>query len=53
MAKGKDDQDRAPLAVPLVPNYIQEKIHPRALIEDLRRHHPAAGRIAEPDGDTW
>ncbi|MEO8084205.1 MAG: site-specific DNA-methyltransferase, partial [Ardenticatenales bacterium] len=48
--KGKDDQDRAGLAVPLVPIYIQEKIHPRALIEDLRRHHPAAGRIAEPEG---
>lgn len=35
--KGKDEQDSADLAVPVVPIYIQEKIHPRALIEDLPR----------------
>jgi adenine-specific DNA-methyltransferase len=34
--RGKDEQDREDLAVPAVPIYIQEKIHPRALIEDLR-----------------
>ncbi len=34
--KGKDEQDRHPLEVPAVPVYIQEKVHPRALIEDLR-----------------
>src|SRR5919199_1039904 len=34
--KGKDEQDREDLAVPAVPIYIQEKIHPRAIIEDLR-----------------
>jgi len=34
--KGKDEQDRKPLTVPSVPIYIQEKIHPQALIEDLR-----------------
>jgi adenine-specific DNA-methyltransferase len=34
--KGKDDQDRAGLQVPVVPVYIQEKIHPKALIENLR-----------------
>jgi adenine-specific DNA-methyltransferase len=34
--KGKDDQDRQDLTVPAVPVYIQEKIHPRALIENLR-----------------
>jgi adenine-specific DNA-methyltransferase len=33
---GKDEQDRNPLAVPSVPIYIQEKISPQALIEDLR-----------------
>ncbi len=27
--KGKDEQDREDLAVPVVPIYIQEKIHPR------------------------
>jgi adenine-specific DNA-methyltransferase len=34
--KGKDEQDREPLEVPVVPVYIQEKIHPQALIENLR-----------------
>ncbi len=34
--KGKDAQDREPLAVPAVPIYIQEKIAPRAIIENLR-----------------
>jgi adenine-specific DNA-methyltransferase len=34
--KGKDEQDRQDLAVPVVPIYIQEKIHPLALIENLR-----------------
>jgi adenine-specific DNA-methyltransferase len=33
--KGKDDQDRRDLAVPIVPVYIQEKIHPQAVIDDL------------------
>ncbi len=39
--KGKDEQDQADLAVPIVPIYIQEKIHPQAIIEDLRRHADA------------
>ncbi len=34
--KGKDEQDRHDLEVPVVPVYIQEKIHPQALIENLR-----------------
>jgi very-short-patch-repair endonuclease/DNA modification methylase len=34
--KGKDEQDSKPLEVPVVPIYIQEKIHPQAIIEDLR-----------------
>ena len=35
--KGKDEQDSKDLEVPCIPIYIQEKIHPQALIEDLRR----------------
>ena len=35
--KGKDEQDRQPLEVPVLPIYIQEKIHPQALIEALPR----------------
>jgi adenine-specific DNA-methyltransferase len=34
--KGKDEQDAKDLEVPSVPIYIQEKIHPKYLIEDLR-----------------
>jgi adenine-specific DNA-methyltransferase len=34
--KGKDEQDQKPLDVPVLPIYIQEKIHPQAIIEDLR-----------------
>ena len=36
--KGKDEQDAEDLSVPVVPIYIQEKIHPQALIEDVRAH---------------
>lgn len=35
--KGKDEQDSKDLEVPAVPIYIQEKIHPQAVIEDLLR----------------
>src|ERR1017187_4742011 len=34
--RGKDEQDQTPLAVPAVPIYIQEKIHPQAIIENVR-----------------
>jgi adenine-specific DNA-methyltransferase len=39
--KGKDEQDRQDLAVPVVPIYIHEKIQPQAVIENLRAHAPA------------
>ncbi|HUU81485.1 MAG TPA: site-specific DNA-methyltransferase, partial [Acidobacteriota bacterium] len=34
--RGKDEQDSQDLEVPAVPVYIQEKIHPKHIIEDLR-----------------
>ncbi|MEL7626287.1 MAG: site-specific DNA-methyltransferase [Anaerolineaceae bacterium] len=34
--KGKDEQDRSDLAVPSVPIYIQEKIQPQAIVENVR-----------------
>jgi adenine-specific DNA-methyltransferase len=34
--KGKDEQDREPLEVSVVPIYIQESIQPRAIIENVR-----------------
>lgn len=43
--KGKDEQDREDLAVPMVPIYIQEKIHPQAIIDALpRTEHTAGGQ---------
>jgi len=33
---GKDEQDQNPLEVPAVPIYIQEKISPQAIIENVR-----------------
>jgi adenine-specific DNA-methyltransferase len=48
--KGKDEQDQSDLAIPSLPIYIQEKIAPQALIEDLR----AVGRKAsEPQIDLF
>ena len=48
--KGKDEQDRADLAVPVVPIYIQEKIHPQAIIEDFcRSRTEPAGRASQLD----
>ena len=34
--QGKDEQDRQDLAVPVVPIYIQEKIRPQAIVENVR-----------------
>ena len=34
--RGKDEQDTEDLEIPVVPIYIQEKIHPHAIIEDIR-----------------
>ncbi len=45
--RGKDDQDRADLAVPVVPIYIQEKVHPQAIVENLRLTAKAGEREPE------
>jgi len=50
--KGKDEQDAEPLEVPAVPIYIQEKIHPQAIVEDIRRT-AAAARPKEPQLDLF
>ena len=36
--RGKDEQDWSDLIVQAPPLYIQEKVHPKALIDDLIRH---------------
>jgi hypothetical protein len=47
--KGKDEQDHADLSVPVVPIYIQEKIHPQAIIQEFVTQARKAqnGSIAE------
>lgn len=45
--RGKDAQDREGLTVPAVPIYIQEKIHPQAIIADLKRRSDLAREEAE------
>jgi adenine-specific DNA-methyltransferase len=40
--RGKDTQDWSDLIVQTPPLYIQEKIHPKAIIDDLRRRADAA-----------
>ena len=45
--RGKDEQDLADLVVNVPPLYIQERVHPKALVDDLRRYsnerHEASG----------
>ena len=41
--QGKDEQDGEDLTVPVVPIYIQEKIHPQAIIDALPRTEQPAG----------
>ena len=42
--RGKDEQDWSDLVVPAPPLYIQEKVHPKALIDDLRRQSVNRGQ---------
>ncbi len=47
--RGKDAQDWSDLVVQAPPLYIQEKVHPKAIIDDLKRRGAAAGqRRARP-----
>ena len=40
--RGKDEQDLSDLVVQAPPLYIQEKVHPKVLIDDLRRRSEQA-----------
>ena len=46
--RGKDEQDWSDLVVPAPPLYIQEKVHPKVLIDDLLRRTKAADAEAAP-----
>ena len=49
--RGKDEQDWSDLVVQAPPLYIQEKVHPKVLIDDLLRRTEAAEKAsaAQPD----
>lgn len=47
--KGKDEQDWSDLVAVAPPIYIQEKIHPKAIIDDLKRR---AKKNQQQDDDT-
>ena len=46
--RGKDEQDWSDLVVLAPPLYIQEKVHPKVLIDDLLRRTEADDKAAEP-----
>ena len=46
--RGKDTQDWSDLVVNPPPIYIQEKVHPKAMIEDLRKEPARRARGDEP-----
>lgn len=50
--RGKDKEDGEPLQVAAPPIYIQEKIHPRALIENLRKQ-TATRKTGEKEQTDW
>ncbi len=47
--QGKDEQDSKELEVPVVPIYIQEKIHPRALVDEVKRNAKKPQKNELPD----
>ena len=47
--RGKDEQDWSDLVVHAPPLYIQEKVHPKVLIDDLVRQ---TERVKEQDPDS-
>jgi adenine-specific DNA-methyltransferase len=51
--RGKDEQDWSDLVVPAPPLYIQEKIHPKVLIDDLERSSEANGKSKEAQIDLF
>jgi len=51
--RGKDDEDWSSLVVPAPPLYIQEKFHPKVLIDDLLRQSKARADAAAPQIDLF
>jgi adenine-specific DNA-methyltransferase len=51
--RGKDEQDWSDLVVNAPPLYIQEKVHPKVLIDDLLRHTRAGAQPVEQQLDLF
>ena len=51
--RGKDEQDWSDLVVPAPPLYIQEKVHPKVLIDDLKRQTEASTDKSLPQFDLF
>src|SRR6202140_4732754 len=51
--RGKDERDWSDLVVPASPLYIQEKVHPKVLIDDLQRRSAAHAKAIEPQIDLF
>ena len=51
--RGKDQQDWSDLVVHAPPLYIQEKIHPKALMDDLLRQSAADAKAADAQIDLF
>ena len=51
--RGKDKQDWSDLVVNVPPLYIQEKIHPKAIIDDLKRRTQAAKQSTNDAPDLF
>ena len=51
--RGKDQQDWSDLVVQAPPLFIQEKVHPKALIDDLLRRSKASERAADDQIDLF
>jgi adenine-specific DNA-methyltransferase len=53
MWRGKDDQDWSDLVVQAPPLYIQEKVHPKVLIDDLLRRTAEDAKASLPQIDLF
>ncbi|KKM08718.1 DNA methylase [Clostridiales bacterium PH28_bin88] len=51
--RGKDEKDWSDLVVQAPPLYIQEKVHPKVLIDDLLRHSKAQDKGEDPQLDLF
>lgn len=51
--RGKDEQDWSDLVVQAPPLYIQEKVHPKVLIDDLLRRSKADAKAADTQYDLF